>query len=108
MEKFRFSVSREPFDLAYHIRTGRFIGDKIDSIIAPMTLQKIEEGFMSAPSISLSYDEAQELMNKLWESGLRPAEIANQERNLPATKYHLEDMRKIVFEYLFKNDKRKA
>lgn len=55
------------------------------------------------PALSLPYDEmnnfTQKFMDVLWESGMRPTDYKIQ---LEAQEKHLEDMRKLVFEYLLK------
>lgn len=55
------------------------------------------EGTILEPCITLTEDEAQQLMNSLWDCGLRPSDIQDQSGELKATKYHLEDMRKLYF-----------
>jgi hypothetical protein len=45
-----------------------------------------------------SSEVAQQLMDDLWRCGLRPSEGTGSAGALAAVKYHLEDMRKIVFE----------
>jgi len=53
-------------------------------------------GFDPGPAFSLSQEDAQVLMDSLWECGLRPAQGAGSAGQLDAVKYHLEDMRNIV------------
>lgn len=50
------------------------------------------------PTITLDLDQAQRLMDSLWECGLRPIGGKGSAGQLEATKYHLEDMRQLVFE----------
>jgi hypothetical protein len=52
------------------------------------------------PSLWISHKEAQTLMDDLWQCGLRPTEGAGSAGALAATKHHLDDMRKLVFEEL--------
>ena len=53
------------------------------------------------PALSLPYDEMQQFTQKfmdiLWEGGMRPTDYKIQ---LEAQEKHLEDMRKLVFNYL--------
>lgn len=49
------------------------------------------------PTFRLSMDEAQTLMNDLWNCGLRPSEGTGSAGALAATQKHLEDMRTLVF-----------
>ena len=46
----------------------------------------------------MTRENAQRLMDDLWECGLRPSSGAGSVGQLAATEYHLEDMRKLVFE----------
>ena len=39
----------------------------------------------------------QEMMNALWNGGMRPAGFKDSQNETAAIKYHLEDMRKLVF-----------
>ena len=50
-----------------------------------------------SPSFSLNPEDAQRLFESLWKAGLRPAKVESAEGELAATKYHLEDMRKLAF-----------
>lgn len=44
------------------------------------------------------FSGAQELMDDLWRCGLRPSEAGESAGALSSTKFHLEDMRKLVFD----------
>jgi len=50
-----------------------------------------------SPLFRLEYEEAQTLMDSLYEAGLRPRGAAGSAGQLDAVKYHLEDMRRLVF-----------
>lgn len=50
------------------------------------------------PTFSLEYENAQFLMDELWNCGLRPSEGTGSAGALAATQKHLEDMRRLVFE----------
>jgi hypothetical protein len=50
------------------------------------------------PALHLSIQSAQQLMDELWQCGLRPTEGAGSAGALAATQKHLDDMRKLVFE----------
>ena len=57
-------------------------------------------GEIIAPTFSLKNDEAQELMDNLWKLGFRPSEGTGSAGSLAATQKHLEDMRRLVFDFL--------
>lgn len=49
------------------------------------------------PAFDLSPEAAQELMNSLWDCGIRPVQGKGSAGQLDATLRHLEDMRQIAF-----------
>jgi hypothetical protein len=52
------------------------------------------------PPISMSRENAQALMDRLWNIGLRPSEGTGSAGALAATQAHLDDMRQIAFDLL--------
>jgi hypothetical protein len=46
----------------------------------------------------LQEEAAQQLMNALWECGIRPAQAAGSAGQLEAQRAHLEDLRRLVFD----------
>jgi len=59
-----------------------------------------EPGCWTPPSLSLTEDQAQYLMDQLWNCGLRPTEGEGSPGALAALERHLEDMRAIAFHKL--------
>jgi hypothetical protein len=49
------------------------------------------------PTMSLTKDEATNLLDALWNIGIRPSNGEGSAGQLGATERHLEDMRKLVF-----------
>lgn len=66
-------------------------------IAQPLMFEKIDRGAIANPSFHLDKESAQELMNALYRAGIRPTQTFDQESQLDSVKYHLEDMRKLVF-----------
>ena len=58
----------------------------------------IQYGASPEPSIEISPQDAQTLMDDLWRAGLRPTEGAGSAGSLAATERHLQDMRRLVFD----------
>jgi len=56
-----------------------------------------EEGLQKEPFLTVHANEAQELMDSLWQCGLRPSEGSGSAGALAATQKHLDDMRKLAF-----------
>lgn len=55
------------------------------------------DGEYAPPALSLHRDDAQQLMDALWDAGLRPSEGSGSAGSLAATERHLADMRAIAF-----------
>ena len=49
------------------------------------------------PFLHITYDEAQRLVDELWQCGVRPSEGTGSAGALAATERHLADMRKVAF-----------
>ena len=62
-----------------------------------MVTHKVD-GIAYEPTFSLLPQQAQILMDDLWNCGLRPTEGVGSVGQLKATQNHLEDMRTLVFE----------
>lgn len=58
------------------------------------------DGSYREPTFRLDATTAQQLMDDLWQCGLRPSEGSGSAGALAATQRHLDDMRKIAFESL--------
>lgn len=80
----------DEFELHGRIKTPAQISS-ILGIVVPHT-----PGEYSEPFIRLKRDEAQQLMDELWNAGVRPVGAAGSMGQLEAIKYHLEDMRKLA------------
>ncbi len=69
-----------------------------------MVFKEVPPGQIISPAFELDITACQELMNSLWNVGIRPTEsvpsrgeINELNRHLEAVQYHLEDMRKLAF-----------
>ena len=58
------------------------------------------DGMVHEPTFSLLPQQAQLLMDDLWNCGLRPTEGVGSVGQLKATQNHLADMRRLVFDGL--------
>ena len=58
---------------------------------------KIDDRFPASETGQMTTEEAQVLMDDLWDCGIRPTEGSGSAGSLAATERHLEDMRKITF-----------
>jgi len=73
-------------------------------------MKQMKSGSLIEPTISITIDAAQILMDDLWNSGIRPTEGTGSAGSLKATQRHLSDMREIAFNKLemHKNDEPKT
>jgi hypothetical protein len=68
--------------------------------MASIEMREAVEGQELSPAITLNPNQAQELIDSLWQAGLRPTEGTGSAGSLKATENHLADMRKIAFKLL--------
>lgn len=62
----------------------------------PLVMKRIEDGAYVDPTVRIGRDEAQFLIDQLWDAGLRPSEGSGSAGAMLATQKHLKDMRTIV------------
>lgn len=103
MDMYKFHISRDDY---------MYVGCKLNmaedqgSHFGVLQLDRIEivshpKGEIKSSSpLSLTDDEAQDLLQALWNAGYRPNNGESSIAHINALNYHLEDMRKLVF----KND----
>lgn len=58
---------------------------------------KVQPGQELRPTVRIDNDAAQELMDRLWECGIRPTAGAGSAGAMAATEKHLADMRRLAF-----------
>lgn len=70
----------------------------------PIIMETVEnEGSFIEPTLRLSFDQAQYLIDQLWRCGLRPTEGAGSAGAMAATEKHLKDMQTIAMGLLRKD-----
>ena len=62
-----------------------------------MTVGERTNGEYYSPPMILSEDEVQQIMDQLWQCGVRPRNGEGSNAQINAMKNHLDDMRKIAF-----------
>ncbi len=73
------------------------VSDKPRAICEPLQFHEVPDGTPIEPTFRLYGPEAQELMDALWNCGLRPTQGKQSEGQLQAVERHLADMRTIAF-----------
>ncbi len=73
-----------------------------DYVVTPKNCIFIEQepNIVTDPTLHLGANEAQQLMDDLWQCGYRPSEGSGSAGSLKATEKHLSDMRDIAFHSL--------
>ena len=69
------------------------------SYVEPVTIKTLDEPCITSPSMRLTPEEAQMLMDALWRAGVKPTSEGSPGQ-LDALRKHLEDMRSIAFGYV--------
>jgi hypothetical protein len=67
-------------------------------VVTGLTVTDKAPGEWLEPTLSMTAEMAQQLMDNLWAAGLRPTDGKGSAATLEAAQRHLEDMRRLVFE----------
>jgi glycine cleavage system aminomethyltransferase T len=95
-ETWHVNAQREIWSDTIGIRLG-VRGESGFAVAMPPTMQVIDPGSLIHPTLRLPLDAAQRLMDELWQAGVKPSQSIGSTGQVEAIKYHLEDMRKLVF-----------
>lgn len=93
----KFSATREIWSNDIAIRIGERNGDGEFSVAKPIVMERIPSGAFVEPCLRIPFEDAQALIDELWQAGLRPSQSLGSVGQIDAVKYHLEDMRRLVF-----------
>lgn len=97
--KTRIHIERVDFNryVNLHLITDKF-GETFVAEPAVIKERKFENGYDFAdPFVRFTEQQAQQLMEGLWRAGFRPNNGESSVAHVDAMKYHLEDMRRLVF-----------
>ena len=91
-------AKNEPWRMNIQLLLCEYDGE-ICAIPDKIVMRDIKPGELIPESALVELDRtaAQKLMDSLWNCGLRPAAGKGSEGQLAAVKYHLEDMRRLLF-----------
>jgi len=95
-ETWHINAQREIWSDAIAIRFG-IKSESGFAVAMPAMMVTIEPGEMTQPMLKLPLEAAQRLMDELWQAGVKPSQSIGSTGQVEAIKYHLEDMRKLVF-----------
>lgn len=66
-------------------------------IAAPLTFEPYDQTSVAEPTLTLRDDQAQQLMDALWDAGIRPTAGHGSVGALKQAEDHIESLRKIAF-----------
>ena len=93
--KARFNPFDDKIEFAFMERRGEHY-----SAADSLHMITHDEDMMTPSFCTLDVDQAQLLMDDLWNCGLRPSEGSGSARSMKATQNHLADLKKILFHKL--------
>jgi hypothetical protein len=98
-EMLKVRVISEPWYAGYKIGIFEIGNDGKKAIVKSIEFEEIIDGavYPDSPPLHLNQESAQLLMNDLWFLGVKPSDGTGSTGQLEAVKYHLEDMRSLVF-----------
>ncbi len=91
----RFNYFSDKIELACIGRRGEDL-----SAAEPLTIRPIDEHTTIPSFITINKNQAQLLMDDLWDCGLRPSEGSGSAGAMKAVQNHLADVKKILFHKL--------
>lgn len=97
-DQWKFAAQREIWNDSISLRVGVKRDDGGFDVAEPLTMRRIEPGAMTNACLTIPFEAAQRLMDELWQAGCRPSQSIGTAGHLESVKYHLEDMRRLVFE----------
>lgn len=98
MRRARVSAQNASYNRYIEVWIRQERGDKL-FVVKPVEIEMVEvdQHSYAEPALRFDRDSAQELVDSLWQCGIRPTEGSGSAGSLMATERHLEDMRSLVF-----------
>lgn len=95
----QFHAERRDFGRGVSIQISEELPNGGYAVVMPMTMEvtTTTTDEYIGPSLTLKQQEAQRLLDALIDAGLTPTREPAKVGEIEAVKYHLEDMRKLVF-----------
>ncbi len=100
IKRIEFMAKREEWSYGISLYARQVIEGVSMSVAQPMVMERHEQHLISEPFARLDIQAAQQLIDELWQCGLRPSEGTGSAGSLKATEKHLADMQKIAFKGL--------
>ncbi len=100
IKPFEFMARREAWNNGVSLYARQTTEGMGLTIAKPLEFHQHDSCMIADPFAILEIQVAQQLMDELWQCGLRPSEGTGSAGSLKATEKHLDDMRKIAFKNL--------
>ncbi len=99
LRNFKVRAEKQPWNDGISLHLFERLPDGNISLLAGLQFETISpaEAVYPGEAINLPYEVAQQLIDSLWDCGLRPSEGTGSAGAMAATQKHLEDMRRLVF-----------
>jgi len=94
----RVSIKYEPWTDKFAFFMGVKDGNSMNVAESIVFRRLLDGEAANGPMIELSSDACQLMFNELWNAGFRPKDGTGNSGHLGALQYHLEDMRRLVFD----------
>lgn len=94
---YKWNVEYQLVNDAYALRLLKKDDVGVQYAATNIEFTRLEPGLYMAPTTEMRSEELQSLFNELWRAGFRPNDGTGNSGHVEALKYHLEDMRKLVF-----------
>jgi hypothetical protein len=95
-QRLQILARKSPWDFGIDLCIGREAGDGGFSYGQPIVFKNDRPGLCPEATLHLEDQEAQMLMDQLWQVGFRPTEGSGSAGSLAATERHLKDLQKYV------------
>jgi len=94
----RLAARREPWNHHVDCVLSYCRNGLPQAVCRPLEFEEVKEGACVTPTFRLYEKQAQDLMDMLWDAGLRPSQTESTAGHLQAVEHHLADMRAIAFQ----------
>lgn len=95
--KVEIFVQDQPWALNLGVWLVERRADGSKGVAAPVVFASLPAGASAPPSLSLSREAAQDLMNRMWQLGIRPLDGEGTLAHVGAMQEHIEDLRRVAF-----------
>lgn len=103
IETVGIKVARDPFGVRDRLNVLIYSHDpqaRRTYVAQPVVMKEHDPAVYMEPTAEIAVEDAQSLVNQLWELGIRPSQAAGSAGQLEAVNRHLGDLRTLLFQSL--------